>query len=92
VQTEDYGEYVCTATNELGVDEGVVLLESAGFTAVIINITLLLFVVTLFFFRYSKRFKPSHCINMEKYKLILNSRIADYRFYVVSSRLVREVD
>ena len=30
VQTEDYGEYVCTARNELGVAEGVVVLERAG--------------------------------------------------------------
>jgi len=30
VQMEDYGEYVCTARNEFGVAEGVVVLEPAG--------------------------------------------------------------
>jgi len=30
VQREDYGEYVCTAKNELGVAEGVIILEPAG--------------------------------------------------------------
>jgi len=32
VQVEDYGEYLCTARNELGVGEGVIVLERAGFT------------------------------------------------------------
>jgi len=36
VETEDYGEYVCVARNELGVAEGVIVLEPAGFISVIL--------------------------------------------------------
>jgi len=31
VQMEDYGEYVCVARNQLGVAEGIIVLEAAGF-------------------------------------------------------------
>lgn len=40
VHSDDYGEYLCTAKNELGVSEGVVVLEPSGccfnFSAIII--------------------------------------------------------
>ena len=46
LQAEDYGEYLCTARNELGTGEGIVVLEPAGFNLNRISIIVLLLTVS----------------------------------------------